>query len=253
MLLLLKIVVGASFIAMVVMNGLANALPLGGRTTGGVSAAYPTLFTPAGFTFSIWGLIYVVLGVGIVRFAMLGEDALQGMHFFIGTVFILSFLLNIAWLFAWHHDRILLSSLVMLALFFVLAAGFIRIPGELGIIRAGVSLYFAWISVAFIANITITLVAFDVSMPLVSDSVWLVLVLLVGTGVALATVFIQKDILFGAVFLWAFFGILSRHLASGGFDGAYPHVVVTLIAALFVIASSTVYQWIENGGHPFGG
>ncbi len=252
MLLLLKIIVAASFLAMVIMNGLANALPLGGRTTGGVSDAYPTLFTPAGFTFSIWGLIYVVLGVATVRFLMMDEGGLQGMYTFIGTVFILSFLLNIAWLFAWHHDRILLSSLVMLVLFFVLAWGFARIPGDLGIIRAGVSLYFAWISVAFIANITITLVAFDISMPFFSDAVWLVLVLLFATGVPLLTLFIQKDILFGAVFLWAFLGILSRHLASGGFAGAYPLVVATLIGALLLITSSTVYQWVLNGWSVFG-
>lgn len=248
----LKIVMVVSFLAMITVNGLANALPLGGRTTGDVSAAYPTLFTPQGFTFSIWGVIYVVMAIALVRFLLTDESGFHGMHQLIGSVFILSSLLNIAWLFAWHHDRILLSSLVMLVLFFVLAVGFMRIPGELGIIRAGVSLYFAWISVALIANITITLVAFDVSMPLFSDSVWLVLVLLFATGVALATLFIQKDILFGAVFLWAFSGILSRHLASGGLGGAYPHVVATLIAALLVIASSTVYQWVVNGGSLFG-
>jgi len=91
-----------------------------------------------------------------------------------------------------------------------------------------------------------------VSLPLLSDSVWLVLVLTFGTMIALATLFLQKDILFGLVFLWAFVGILTRHLASEGFAGAYPHVVFTLFAGLLLIASSTVYQWIANGFSLFG-
>ena len=43
-----------AFAGVLVVNYLANALPIGGNTTGALSDLYPNLFTPAGLTFSIW-------------------------------------------------------------------------------------------------------------------------------------------------------------------------------------------------------
>ena len=50
-----------AFILALTVNSLANIIPIGGQTTGEISDKYPTLFTPAGFTFSIWSLIYLSL------------------------------------------------------------------------------------------------------------------------------------------------------------------------------------------------
>ncbi|HPF93546.1 MAG TPA: hypothetical protein PLV65_06405, partial [Tenuifilaceae bacterium] len=55
-----------AFAVMIVLNYLANALPLNGKTTGELSAEYPNLFVPAGLTFSIWGIIYLMLFIFIV-------------------------------------------------------------------------------------------------------------------------------------------------------------------------------------------
>ncbi len=57
----LRVLVALTVVAMIVMNVLANALPFFGRGTGEVSALYPTLVTPAGYVFAIWGLIYIAL------------------------------------------------------------------------------------------------------------------------------------------------------------------------------------------------
>ena len=57
----IKILTIVTFIAMVVVNFLANRLPINNRSTGAISNAYPNLFAPAGLTFSIWGLIYLLL------------------------------------------------------------------------------------------------------------------------------------------------------------------------------------------------
>ena len=43
----IKALVAVTYLAMVAMNFLANALPLNGRRTGDISDAYPSLFTPA--------------------------------------------------------------------------------------------------------------------------------------------------------------------------------------------------------------
>ena len=62
----IKALVVVTYIAMVAVNYLANALPLNGRRTGEVSDAYPSLFTPAGLTFSIWGVIYLLLALHVL-------------------------------------------------------------------------------------------------------------------------------------------------------------------------------------------
>ena len=57
----LQIVNIAALLLALAMNILSNALPLNGRTAGEISDALPSFFTPAGYTFSIWGLIYTAL------------------------------------------------------------------------------------------------------------------------------------------------------------------------------------------------
>ena len=48
-------------IGVLIMNYLANSLPLNGVTTGEISDKYNSLITPAGAAFSIWGIIYLAL------------------------------------------------------------------------------------------------------------------------------------------------------------------------------------------------
>ena len=56
-----------AFLAVIVVNYLAVTLPIGGMTTGALSDLYPNLFTPAGLTFSIWGLIYLMVFGFVIR------------------------------------------------------------------------------------------------------------------------------------------------------------------------------------------
>ena len=62
----IKILSGFTYIAMVIVNFLANGLPINNRSTGQISDTYPNLFAPAGPAFSIWGLIYILLGIYVL-------------------------------------------------------------------------------------------------------------------------------------------------------------------------------------------
>lgn len=102
--LLLKIFVVLAYLSMVTVNYLANALKIGGVTTGEASDSYANLFTPAGLTFSIWGLIYLMLAVFIVFFCMqFGKKTDSKRNVLLdkmGKLFIINALANISWLFA---------------------------------------------------------------------------------------------------------------------------------------------------------
>lgn len=141
-----------AFIATIAVNALANILPINGLNTGEVSALYPSLFTPAGITFSIWSVIYLLL-LGYVVLQWFKSDA----YVFAETakLFWLSCLLNASWIFAWHYLRVSISVTIMLLLLITLAQLFLKVRkismntvAEKIFVRLPFTLYFAWICVA---------------------------------------------------------------------------------------------------------
>lgn len=211
----LRVLVAASVVAMIVMNILANALPLFGRGTGEVSAQYPTLVTPAGYVFSIWGLIYIgLLAYSVAQFVQpLRDDPLPDR---LASALILSNVANVGWLLLWHSLNIYLTVPVMLVLLASLIVAY-RIARtnrpakpsalERWAIRAPLGLYLGWISVATIANISGALYAADWDGFGLSPEWWSVIVLIVATGLAIAGLWRERDIVFAGVFAWAFAGI----------------------------------------------
>ncbi len=235
---LTKIIVAVTYLAMVVMNFLANGLPINNRSTGDISDAYPNLFAPAGPAFSIWGLIYLLLG-GYVLYQFVKkdqktEDLLQK----INPLFIATSLANISWIFAWHYDYIGLSVFIMVTLLMLLIqiADMLRTEQfaslEKLFIWAPFSVYFGWITVATIANITVFLVSINWNGFGVADFVWTSIVLLVGALIGIFRMRKDKNIVYGLVLVWAYSWILFKHLSVGGFDGQYPSVIITVIICL---------------------
>ena len=99
----------------VIVNGLANALPFNGITTGEISDSFPVLFTPAGYVFSIWGVIYLLL-FGFAVYQALPSQRDNPRLERIGYWFVLSSLFNAVWIFLWHYGYFLLTLLAMLGL-----------------------------------------------------------------------------------------------------------------------------------------
>lgn len=210
--LLLKIISALTFIAMITMNYLANALPIGGNTTGDISGKYQSLFTPSGFTFSIWGLIYILLGFFVVLLFLQADDTLTQNSRTILVLFILVNVFNSLWLLAWHNDKILLSTIVMVGLLVALLAIVSLVSKNDTITYATFSIYAGWISVALIANITIWIVKEDFSIFMNHEYFWFFLILSVSLFIGLFMVIKEKNYYYGAVFLWAYLGIASKFL-----------------------------------------
>jgi len=219
---LLQGVNAVAFVATVAVNGLAGSTKLlNGMTSGEVSDLYPTLVTPAGYTFSIWGVIYVLLLVFIVYQALprnREESFLRKVSF----LFVLSGILNASWLFLWHYELIAFSTVLMFALLATLIAIYLR----LNIGRAAVSLkekvcvhvpfsvYLGWITVASIANVAVALTAAGWSGGGVENVTWAVLVVIVALVIALAVVTTRKDVAYALVIVWALAGIMSKQMEN---------------------------------------
>ena len=247
------VLVLVTYVAMVTMNVLANALPLNGRNTGDVSDAYPSLFTPAGITFSIWSVIYILLALHVLyQFGLFRENRsdTNGLLNRVGLLFAVSSLANSAWVFAWHYDVIGLSVILIVVILvcLILIADTLRgahlTRREKWFIAVPFSVYFGWTTVATVANVTVLLVSLGWDGFGISASVWATIMVLVAMGIGTATMLRNRDIAYGLVLIWAFTGILIRQLWADGLDGRYPTIIAAVVASLviFVAAEAVVLR-----------
>jgi len=255
-----KALVALTYAAMIAVNVLANALPINGRTTGAVSDAYPNLFAPAGLTFGIWGVIYFLLGAHVLYVLGLfrgaddegdGQARRVSLLERVGVLFSLSSLANIAWILSWHYDLILASTLLlttMLVLLIlitrtILAADLSR--RDRVFVRLPFSVYFGWITVATIANITVWLVSIGWDRFGIAESTWAMAIIAVGAVIGTAVILRDSDVAYGLVLVWAYLGIWIKHTSATGFNGAYPAVGMTAlvgIAAFLVACAVTILR-----------
>ncbi|MEM4657289.1 MAG: hypothetical protein QXX77_02565 [Candidatus Methanosuratincola sp.] len=196
---------------------MASAYALNGRTTAQVSDLYPTVVTPAGITFSIWGAIYIMLGVFVTAPFFMRQTTVDYVGK-IGLLFSLSCLFNIAWLLLWHYDYIAFSVIPMLALFLTLLAIYLVVGvGRLHppirerlAFQVPFSLYLGWITVAFVVNIAAALVYLGWDGLGISEPQWGVIAVGLTTLVALVSVFSKRDVVYALVVLWALLGIYFK-------------------------------------------
>jgi hypothetical protein len=237
----IKISLVITYLGMIVVNFLANALPINNRSTGEISDLYANLFAPAGITFSIWGLIYLLLGAYVV-YQFIKNPEKESLFTKINPLFILTSLANIAWIMAWHYDFIGLSVLIMAVLLFLLIkiADICRLEKfttlQKVLISAPFSIYFGWITVASIANVTVFLVSIGWNGFGLADFIWTILILFVGALIGILRSLKDKNIFYVLVLIWAYLGILFKHLSVSGFDGQYPSIIVSVIVCLFAFA-----------------
>jgi hypothetical protein len=243
------------FLGTVIVNGMANALPINNRTTGELSDLYPNLFVPAGLTFSIWGLIYALLAIFVIYqlIPSVRRDA-QRTAFIqrIGPLFFVSCLANIGWIFAWHYENVSLSLLLMLILLGCLIAIYLRLnigkteamKSEKYLVHLPFSVYLGWITIATIANVTALLVDISWNMFGLGEQFWAVAVIIVGIAVALSVVLTRKDIYYCLVVDWALLGILLKRLSVATVPD--QSVVAVAIAGLVLVTVGIVVQLIRR-------
>jgi benzodiazapine receptor len=237
----------AAFIAVIIVNGLANGVPLGGQTTGEISAKYPSLFTPTGSTFSIWGLIYLSL-IGFVVYQALPGQRNNTVIARISLLFIANCLANAAWIFVWHYDLLWLSLILMAAILISLiqiyrllaAAGPPATKSEWMFVRLPFSLYTGWITVATLANLSCVQIAMGWDDAGLSAVDWTLLKLAVAGAIGATVVLRQRDITYVLVIAWAAFGIANRQVATPEVAGAA--MTLCVLGVLLAVAESVRKQ-----------
>jgi len=198
------------------------------------------LITPAGFTFSIWGIIYTLLLIfAIYQFMPKNRD--KSFLEQISILFALSGIWNISWLFLWHYQLVTYSPILMIALLTTLIVIYLHL--DIG--RANVSLkerlavylpfsvYLGWISIATIANVAAALTAIGWDGWGIEPSTWAVVIIYFALLLTAAVLATRRDITFSLVVVWALVGIVANR--SG-----YPSIVLASEVGIALILVSVV-------------
>jgi hypothetical protein len=205
-------------LAVIGVNAAANLMPINGITAAGVSALYPTGFTPAGWVFAIWSLIYL----GLLAFSIYALRVPPPRAARVRTIepaYLVSCMANCVWIFTWHYQHILASLALMAILLGSIVFVYLRLRGrraaslaEKICVDMPFSLYLGWITTAVLANLAAWF--FDIrSYPfgLPMDD-WAILTVVAATAIYTAVGVQTRDPIFTAVFVWASLGIVLQTL-----------------------------------------
>lgn len=205
------------FLGVIIVNILAVTLPLGGHSTGEISDKYHTYLTPAGYAFSIWSLIYLLLAGFVIyqfRSYTASRDSVRAIKFW----FVLSCIFNMSWLFLWQYLYIEISLVAMVLMLITLIVIYRKTrlianptSGENWLMKLPFSIYLGWISVATIVNVSVVLAKNHWEGWGLSGSTWAVIMLCVGTLLAVVVSYPYRDIIYPLVFVWAFITIALEH------------------------------------------
>ncbi|MFN4284698.1 MAG: hypothetical protein ACK4E8_01920 [Lacibacter sp.] len=245
-------------VLVLLVNTLALTLPLNVYTPGAISALFPNLFVPAGFTFSIWSVIYLLLIGYVMRsFMLLGarQPAVKAIlvqrvqktaSFFMATC-----LLNAAWLLAWHYLQIGLSLCIMVLLLLTLLALYVRVLQHNAsltgfdrlLLHTSFVVYLGWISVATIANTTAFLVHLQWNGWGMDPAYWSTLLLVVAFSLVVFMSYFRHEMAFVAVVAWAAFGIYKAQFENAALVG-YTAIAVSVASLLL-----SAYTWWKRQAH----
>lgn len=234
-----------SLILTLAVNFLANALPLNDVMTGEVSDQYPNLFVPAGYVFSIWGLIYLAL----IAFAVYSvtprgraDERIDG----IAGWFAAANLFNAVWIFLWHYLQFPLTLIAMGGLLVSLLMIYIKL--RVGLEKRGLverllvetpfSIYLGWITVASVANVSQVLyVVLGWRGAPLTEPIWTVVMLAVAALVGGLMIFMRREVAYPLVLVWAFVGIWVK-------QSAMPLVATSALVGAILLGVLALGRWL---------
>jgi translocator protein len=242
---LTQVLVFVATLVTLAVNALANILPFNGQTTGAISDRFQVYFTPAGYVFAIWGVIYL----GLLFFSvyqLLPSQAADPVLGRVRILYLISALANCLWIFLWHYNQLNATGVVMLVLLLSLVAIYLILGiGHVGgraesrwerwLVHLPFSIYLGWISVATIADWTAILWNAGWNGGSIGPQIWTVLMMLAATTLTVLMLTTRRDLAYALVSVWALAGIAYRQPTVWG---------VSIPAGLFALGLLVLGVWL---------
>jgi hypothetical protein len=227
-------------------NYVTQAFPPNGRTVGDISDSFPVRFVPAGYVFSIWGVIYLGLIAYAIYQALPSQRANPRLRA-ITWPFILSCLANSAWIFAWLYEYLALALALITILTIALAILYARLypmfptvpTAERWTTHIPFRIYLGWATVATIANATIALYDLGWQGAPLDAATWAAILLVVATVIGLFFALRLRDAAYTLVLVWAFVGIYVK-------QGDAPVTAYTALAMAVVLGVGALFALVRR-------
>jgi len=239
-----RLIMILSLVLTLVVNVLANALPINGLTTGEISDRFPILFVPAGYVFSIWGLIYLAL-IGFAIYIITPKGRQDAKVDAIAWWFVAANLFNTAWILLWHYLQFTLTLIPIFGLLISLSAIYLilgigsakrKLVQKL-VVELPFSIYLGWATVAVVANVSQALYFNGWRGGPLSEPLWAFIMLLVASLLGVLMIFLRKEVAYPLVLTWAFVGIWIKQSGE-------PLVAVTALIAGILLAVFALGRWV---------
>jgi translocator protein len=215
---------------------------IGGMTQADISEMFSTAVTPAGFTFSIWSIIYLSWIIAWVYIAFFEKQNIkkQSRSLQDDKKSIISFATAIAltavWLIPWGYLQIGVSLIIMLAILALLAYVFTRMRTANIVVRSSIEITLAWIIMATALNITVWMRYMGWSIGGPTDLYYAIGAL---GAVLILVAYLQcryRSYIISGVFLWTLFGVYIAHPLYEQQVAVAIYVVVTLANMIYSYA-----------------
>lgn len=237
-------------IVTLIVNGLATSLPLNGVTTAKLSDSYWIRFVPAGYVFSVWGIIYTFLIAYCVYQALPSKREDPRLRA-IGWWFVVGSTANTLWLVFWHYYQVEITLVMMLTLLATLiytVTTLVRIPARTITERICVDLpfhiYTGWISVATVVNVSVVIFRRGTF----SDETaifWTLLLIGVAVVLAISQRILRQDTAYGMVIAWALYGLGVKQIQYVTNEAQLPPapLLVTVASTTAISLASLLFAW----------
>lgn len=207
-----------------------------GSDVGNVADDNPTIIQPAGFAFAIWGLIYVLIFIWIIKlfFSKNDQSAItERLKYWP----IINFLLNGIWIIVFTQQWVIISTVVILALLFTLVKMHTIISVELyhWYDRLPFSIYFGWVTIASLVNIFTAFSNYSIDSFLgMSELLWTIIAIMAASFIGIFTAWFFNDWLYPLVLIWPFFGIYMEN------GDVFTGLNVSLAAASLILVITAI-------------
>jgi hypothetical protein len=245
----LQIANGVALVSTILINYLSNTGILNGKSIGDISNNIHSLFTPAGYAFSIWGFIYLLL-LGFIIYqgrSLFNKNAEDGFVEKIGPWFIISCIANGGWVFLWLFGYTGISCIFIFLLLFSLLKIIMNNRMEIWDAPTKTILflwwpfvfYAGWVTVASIANVSAFLVKINWDGFGISPEIWTITMIIIATIINLIVVYKRNLREFATVGIWALIAIAVPNFES---QKIIAYVAIFAATLLFVIIMIHGYQ-----------
>ena len=226
-----------AFVIMIIMNYSV------GSSVGNVADDNPTIIQPAGFAFAIWGLIYILIFIWMIKLFFSKNDKTSVVERLTYWP-IINFILNGVWIVTFTQQWMIISTIVILALLFTLFRMHAIISAEPyhWYDRLPLSIYFGWVTIASIVNIFTVFSSYNMESFLgMSELAWTIIAIVAAALIGVFIAWFFNDWLYPLVLIWPFFGIFmeSGDISAGLNISLAATSLILVIVAVIIIFRKT--------------